>query len=116
MRLYSSPPSAYSRKVRIVALELGIADRIEVCAQSPRDNSGGSFAINPLARIPVLVTDDGVVLYDSPVICDYLNNLVHGALIPGPGSARWEALRRPALGDGMLDWGLPLSIRMTVPT
>src|SRR6187455_1134380 len=108
MKLYYSPPSAYSRKARVLAIELGIADRIELCEQSPRDNAHGYYAINPLARIPTLQTDDGESLYDSPVICDFLNDLCNGNFIPPSGPARWQALRRQALGDGVLDWGLLL--------
>ena len=91
-----------------MAIELGLADRIEIHLQAPRDNSNGFFAVNPLARIPALETDDGMTLFDSPVICEYLNALAHGAFIPDAGPQRWEALRRQALGDGILDWALPL--------
>lgn len=108
MRLYSSNASGYSRKVRIVAIELGLDARLERIDQSPRDNSTGFFAVSPLARIPVLLTDEGYALYDSPVICEYLNTLAGGSLIPATGVARWNALRRQALGDGILDNGLPL--------
>jgi glutathione S-transferase len=108
MKLYWSAPSAYSRKVRVLAIELGIADRLQLQEQSPRDNRDGFFGVNPLARIPALQTDDGLALYDSPVICDFLNGMVDGVFIPGAGPARWHALRRQALGDGVLDWALQL--------
>ena len=108
MRLYSSLVSAYSRKVRVVAMELELTSRMETIEQRPRDNTAGFHAINPLGRIPVLVLDGGCALYDSPVICDYLNSLVGGALIPHYGNARWNALRRQAIGDGILDIALPL--------
>jgi glutathione S-transferase len=59
---------------------------------------------NPLGKIPTLVTDEGGVLFDSIVICEYLDSLHAGAtLFPLPGEARWQALRWHALGDGMLD-------------
>lgn len=108
MKLYSSKASPYSRKVRVSAIELGIGDRIETIETAPRDNSTGFFAVAPLARIPALQTDDGVVLYDSPVICEYLNALASGNLVPAQGARRWDALRRQALGDGILDTALPL--------
>jgi glutathione S-transferase len=59
---------------------------------------------NPLSKIPTLVLDDGSSLYDSAVICEYLDSLHSGAqLFPAGGFARWSALRRQALGDGFLD-------------
>ncbi len=108
MKLYSAAASPYSRKVRVLAIELGLADRVQVQEQAPRDNSTGYFSVNPLARVPALVTDDGTVLYDSPVICEYLNALANGSFIPPGGAARWDALRRAALADGLLDNTLPL--------
>lgn len=108
MKLYSAGASPYSRKVRVLAIELGIGDRVHIQEQAPRDNSTGYFSVNPLARVPSLVTDDGLVLYDSPVICEYLNALANGSFIPATGLQRWDALRRQALGDGLLDTGLPL--------
>lgn len=107
MKLYSAEASPYSRKVRILAIELGLMDRIEVVQQSPRDNSSGFFAVNPLARVPALDTGSSI-LYDSPVICEYLNALVHGELIPKDEPMRWSVLRRQALADGILDTALPL--------
>ena len=108
MKLYSSTASPYSRKVRVIAMELGLSAQIELRAQMPRDNSNGFFSINPLARIPALEMDEGGILYDSPVICEYLNVKAGGSLIPDTGSGRWDALRRQALADGMLDTALPL--------
>ena len=59
---------------------------------------------NPLMKIPALVTDDGQVLFDSPVICEYLDSLAGGGMLfPAAGPERWTALRRQALGDGILD-------------
>ena len=59
---------------------------------------------NPLSKIPTLVLDDGTVLYDSPVICEYLDSLHAGRkLVPADGKERMTALRRQALGDGLLD-------------
>jgi glutathione S-transferase len=64
---------------------------------------------NPLSKIPTLVLDDGTVLYDSPVICEYLDSLHAGRkLVPVDGKGRLTALRRQALGDGFLDFLLLL--------
>ncbi|MGD9941715.1 MAG: glutathione S-transferase family protein [Burkholderiaceae bacterium] len=108
MKLYSAVPSPFCRKVRICAIELGLADRMEVVAQKPRDGTTGFHEVNPVARIPALVTDDGQVLYDSPVICEYLDSIGGGTLIPAAGAQRWDALRRQAMGDGLLDAAFPL--------
>jgi len=63
------------------------------------------LADNPLSKIPTLILDDGTPLYDSLVICEYLDSLHKGRkLFPPPGEkARWTALRRHALGNGLLD-------------
>jgi len=58
---------------------------------------------NPLGKVPTFFTDDGQVLFDSRVICEYLNDQVKGKLIPAEGSSRWETLTLQSLGDGMLD-------------
>jgi glutathione S-transferase len=106
MKLRYAPTSPYVRKVMIIALEGGIASRIEKIATSvmPVTPNDGLKVENPLVKVPSLTTDDGQVLYDSPVICEYLDSL-HGAakMFPAAGPARWTALRRQALGDGILD-------------
>ena len=104
MKLRHNPASPYVRKVMVVAHELGLASRIELLdtAVSPVTTNATLAGENPLMKIPALVTDDGEVLFDSPVICEYLDNLAGGGLFP-TGEARWTALRRQALGDGFLD-------------
>ncbi len=104
MQLYYSPTSPYVRKVRVVAIEKGLADRIELVTASPWPDPTAVARVNPLGKVPALVTDDGVALYDSPVICEYLDALVPAApLIPRSGSGRWQVLRCQALCDGILD-------------
>ncbi len=104
MKLYHSPTSPYVRKVRVVAIEKGLADRIELVDASPGPPLTAVYGVNPLGKVPALVTDDGVALYDSPVICEYLDSLVPAApLIPRSGAARWQVLRCQALCDGILD-------------
>lgn len=103
MKLYCSPTSPYARKVRIVVAERGIAALIEEVAVTPFENPVLA-ASNPLSKIPALVLDDGTALYDSPVICEYLDSLgEHARLIPEAGDARFATLRLQALGDGILD-------------
>ena len=109
MKLYYSPMSPYVRKVRAVAITLGLADRIEQVPQDPREPSGAYRAKNPLARIPALETDDGDVLFDSPVICEFLGHQAPDqAVYPPAGPDRWRALKQQAIGDGIMDAAVPL--------
>lgn len=106
MKLRHSPTSPYVRKVMVVALETGLAERIERIATTvaPTKPNEEVARENPLVKVPALTTDDGLVLYDSPVICEYLDTQHSGAkLFPASGKARWMALRQQALGDGILD-------------
>jgi len=106
MKLRYSPTSPYVRKVMVVALETGLAERIEriPTAVVPTKPNEEVARENPLVKVPALTTDDGLVLYDSPVICEYLDTLHDGTkLFPPSGKARWLALRQQALGDGILD-------------
>ena len=106
MKLHWSPRSPFVRKVMIVAHEAGVADRIH-CVRSVASATKPNPDImrdNPLSKIPTLVLDDGTPLYDSPVICEYLDTLHDGPrLFPTEPAARFLALRRQAFGDGLLD-------------
>lgn len=108
MKLYFSPTSPYVRKCLVVAHELGLVGRIELLAGNahPVTRDANIIAANPLGKVPTLICDDGGVLYDSRVICEYLDELGGGALFPRAGSARWQALTLQALADGMLDAAL----------
>ena len=106
MKLHWSPRSPFVRKVMVVVHELGLTDRItcvRTVAASTKPHAG-LMQDNPLSKIPTLVLDDGTVIYNSPVICEYLDGL-SGApkLHPAEPKARLAALRRQALGDGFLD-------------
>jgi glutathione S-transferase len=104
MQLRYSPTSPYVRKVSVCAIELGLAERIERIPTDTLDPSSGLAEHNPLVKVPALILEDGEVLYDSPVICEYLDSLHDGAKIfPPAGPERWTALRQQALGDGILD-------------
>lgn len=108
MKLFHSPTSPFVRKCLVLAHELGIADRIEIVPANahPVTRDLSIIAKNPLGQVPTLVTDDGMVLYDSRVICEYLNDLGDGDLIPADGPERYDALVQQALADGMLDAAL----------
>lgn len=105
MKLHWSPKSPYVRKVMVCAHELGLTDRLELVRSVAAMLKPNARLMddNPLSKIPTLVLDDGFVLFDSPVICEYLNDLVAGSLFPASGHARWQALRWQAFGDGVLD-------------
>ena len=110
MKLYWSSRSPYVRKVMIAAHELGLADKLEtipVVVAMAQPNAT-VMAVNPLNKIPTLVTDDGQILSESVLICEYLDAL-SGAprLFPSAPAARWPALRWHALGNGLLDILLP---------
>ena len=106
MKLHWSPRSPFVRKVMVAAHELDLVDRIErtrtmVAMLKPNLDL---LSENPLSKIPTLILDDGTILYDSLTICEYFDALAGGhRLFPLPGPARWKALTRHALGNGLLD-------------
>jgi glutathione S-transferase len=109
MKLHYSTASPYVRKVMVVAIETGQIDRIETSTRqlTPINPSTEVSSDNPIGKVPCLVTDDGMALYDSRVICEYLDSLHNGTrMFPASGDARWKAIRRQALGDGILDAGV----------
>jgi glutathione S-transferase len=105
LKLHWSPKSPYVRKVMVCAHELGLVDRLELVRSvaamlKPNERL---MQDNPLSKIPALVLADGFVLFDSVVICEYLNDLADGALFPKQSADKWQALRWHAFGDGLLD-------------
>ena len=105
MKLYTNAASPFARKCRVIAHELGL--KLEEIRTLPMQEP--EFRkINPLGKIPALVLDDGSVLIDSPVICEYLNHAGGGKFFPvdtiwKAASGRWKALGLAALGDGLSD-------------
>ncbi len=106
MKLYWSSRSPFVRKVMAFAHECGVVGRIE-CVRTlvaMTQPNADLLKINPTGKIPTLLVDDGSALYDSTVICEYLDSLHDGRrLFPASGPARWTALRRHALGNNLLD-------------
>lgn len=102
MKLIGLTMSPYARKAMIVAIEKQVPLEI-VSAGRPIAEDEQVRAANPLWRIPVLILDDGSSLYDSPVICEYLDCVGSGAMLVPSGHARWDVLRRTALADGVMD-------------
>ena len=105
MKIFFAPASPFVRKCLVAAAELGLRERIELvsAAAHPVNRDKNVVAHNPLGKIPTLLADDGSVLYDSRVICEYLNALGDGHLLPREGNARWSVLAEQALADGICD-------------
>lgn len=107
MKLRYSPTSPFARKVRLAAAILGQTLELELA--DTLDPNDTLRIQNPLGKIPALLTDDGQVLFDSPVILAYLDHLAGGGrIIPLEPKARFAALRQEALADGLTDAGILL--------
>ena len=103
MKLHYSPTSPYVRKVMACAISRGIDGQIERMRTNPGESPPALLADNPLSKVPCLVTDDELALFDSPVICEYLDSVGDAGPLFPQGGARWRALKLQALGDGILD-------------
>lgn len=111
MKLYYQTHSPYARKVLVMAHELGLAERLEVIHHetSPTTRNETIYQANPLGKVPVLILPKGEALFDSVVICDYLDTSHQGPkLIPLQGPERYQALRLQALAQGLCDVGIKL--------
>lgn len=107
MKLYYSPTSPFVRKINVFAIETGLDTQIEWVNTNPWQVEDILTAENPLSQVPTLITDEGMVLYDSSVICEYLDSQ-HSSdkMIPVEDELRWPALRLQALADGILNAGI----------
>ena len=106
MKLHWSPSSPFVRKVMICTHEMGVADRMEKINSRVKFGSGNPEVTrdNPLGKIPTMILDNGETLFDSDVICEYLDSLHSGSkLFPQEVRPRMQALRWQALGDGLSD-------------
>lgn len=101
MKLYASTTSPYARKVRIVLIEHRIP--FEFVAESPSDPNSHVARLNPLGKVPLLQRDDGEVLFNSPMIIEYLDGMAAEPLLPVDREQRWQVQRWHALGDGIAD-------------
>jgi glutathione S-transferase len=117
MKLFFNPASPFARKVLVVARERGQFARITPVPVAPLPTKPVAelAQANPIGKVPALVLDDGSSLYDSRVIAEYLDALAPGKpLFPAEGDARWTALRRQALGDGIMDAGVSIRYERVV--
>lgn len=104
MKLFMVGASPYARKVRASAVLLELADQIEIVVANPHDRPPALVEVNPLSKVPTLVTRDGQVIIDSLCICDYLNDQSEIAcLIPSDRAERREVLQRHAVAHGVMD-------------
>jgi glutathione S-transferase len=111
MQLYITPGSPYARIARIMVIEKGLENRVEIVPAQTRIMDSPYYQINPSGRVPYLVRDDGPGLEESAVICRYLDHLDGQPAFDLPaGDQAWEALRLGALATSFLD-GLSVWLR-----
>ncbi len=103
MKLRSSPPSPFGRKIKLAMTILGLKDKIEVVEANTADPSDNLRSQNPLGKIPALLLENGEVLYDSSVILEYLDFLAGGEKLFPAGEARFTVLRDQSLANGLMD-------------
>jgi len=117
MKLHHSPNSPFARKVMACAILRGIDQRVDILATDPHGSPDVLTRDNPLSKIPALIADDGRAIYDSPVICEYLDTLGDAAaLFPPTGSAaRLSAQIMHALADGIMDAAVARRMQIAHP-
>ena len=110
MKLYMWPTSPYVAKVLAVAEFKQLQQQIELVYIYPWQKDSFIPQDNPLGKIPTLVTDEVGPLYDSSVICEYLDNIGQGSKLFPEGDARWQALRLQSLANGIMDAGVSIQV------
>jgi glutathione S-transferase len=110
VQLYTSLTTPFGRKVAVMLHESGKLDRVELIHVAGTPLAPGSMPVdtNPLGKIPVLITDNGQAIFDSRVICRYLEDRLDAGLYP-KGDALWPVLALEALADGIIDAGILMS-------
>lgn len=111
MKLYLNKTSPYARLVMVVAHEKGLEKKIEPAWTDPWESPPELLAVNPLSRVPALLTDSGLAIVDSTCICDYLDEIGGGRrLVPARGEERLRVLRKYGLGRGLIDAAFAVTI------
>jgi len=103
MQLVASPLSPFVRKVRVLLIEAGLEDRVEVVnvTTTPLETDAQAAAANPLGKIPALIRPDGATLHDSRVITRYLDALAGDRFYPA--ARLWEVLTLEATAEGVME-------------
>jgi glutathione S-transferase len=116
MKGYVTPSSPFGRKIRIAVLETGQTDLIQWEMITPAQRAESIPGINPLGKIPVVVTPSGTAIFDSPVLCALVDSYATARkIIPAEGKEKWRALTLEALGDGLAESVVPLSQEQAKP-
>jgi glutathione S-transferase len=116
MQLFYSSGSPFVRKVMVALLMRGLEERVDLIPTNPHESPDALLAQNPLSKVPCLVTVEGLPLFDSRVICEYLDALgTASPLFPDPGSERTGALLLQALGDGIMDAAVARRMQQPYP-
>ena len=105
MRLRTSNTTPYGRKVSAVIIERGLSDRVDIVPTDPWAADTDLPKDNPMGKVPTLVLDDGTAMFDSSLLCEYLDAMAEGGplLYPQDGEARWRIRRLDALATGLID-------------
>ena len=104
MKLHYSPASPFARKAWVTAIECGFGDRLTLLPTNPHDSTPALVAANPFSKVPALELDNGDVMYESLLICEYLDDMAGGGImIPAERSERLAMLRRHALANGLME-------------
>ena len=103
MQLIISETSPYARKCRALIREKSLTAKVEEIVSIPFDDEDTLLGVNPLGKVPALTRDGATALLDSPLICEFIDNLSEPRWVPKSGPSRWRVLRFQALADGLLD-------------
>ncbi len=117
MKLYTAPASPYARKVRVLVLEKGLQDRIDEVTVNAYSDRPVLLQANPLGKVPTLEVNEDFRLFDSPVICEFLDTLPadRPPLIATEGMDRWIIRKTEARADGIMDLGVGLTLEKRKP-
>lgn len=116
MKLFSSPTSPFVRKVRILLIEKGATGLVSEVTVAAMSDPAELHAANPLGKVPALETDEGATLFNSPLICQYLDEKLPGKkLLPAIGDDYWKVMRLLTIGDGMSEAAFSLTMEKNRP-
>ncbi|HEX2829593.1 MAG TPA: glutathione S-transferase family protein [Burkholderiales bacterium] len=104
MKLHYSPASPFARKAWVTAIECGFGDRLELAATNPHESTPALVAANPFSKVPALELDDGEIVIESLLICEYLDDMAGGGIVfPKDRAERLAMLRRHAVANGLME-------------